>query len=252
MKKSGPAVVAIVIAAMFGSPAIAADMPALKAPPPSPVAYWNGWYIGINGAGFSSVTNNIGLSGTGALGAFLAAGLMPTPINLQYSGWLLGGTLGYNWQLTSLFALGLEADIDGGKAKSSFATAGIPITTNAVRELDDLGFFRARFGMTILPPLFTYVTGGLAIGERKLGIGAVDPALAPALSTFNEASNFGAGWTAGFGLEYMFGPHWSFKGEFIYVDLGKVSSTISYAGSSLTASVNDHEEIVLAGINYRF
>lgn len=261
MNKINSGVVAILASAMLGSAAIAADMPAplTKAPPPLPT--WTGWYIGINGAGFSSVSNNIGIAGTdtgtAGLGAALAAGAIPAPINLQYNGWLLGGTIGYNWQLNPLWVVGLEGDFDGGKAKSTFATTGTPITTSAVRELDDLGLVRARLGMTVLAPLVTYVTGGLAFGERKLGIGAVDPAVAlPPLSAFNEVSNLGVGWTVGGGLEYMFGPHWSFKGEFVYVDLGRTSSTISYSypgnTSSLTATVRDHEEIVLAGVNYRF
>jgi outer membrane immunogenic protein len=234
----------------LGSGAIAADVPppVLSKAAPAAVTSWTGWYIGINGSGYSSVTNNIGISGTGALGAAVAAGTIPSPINLQYNGWLLGGTAGYNWQINPLWVFGLEADFAGGEAKSGTTAAPGPIITTATRELDDLGTVRGRLGMTVLPPMVTYVTGGLAFGDRKLGIGAVGPGV----SAFNQASDYGVGWTVGFGIEYMFGPHWSFKGDFLYVDLGRISDTISAAGSSLTASVRDHEEVVRAGINYRF
>ena len=54
----------------------------------------------------------------------------------------------------------------------------------------------------------------------------------------------------------MFAPHWSLKAEYLYVDLGSISSTINYAyganTSSLTATVRDTMNIVRGGINYHF
>jgi hypothetical protein len=55
----------------------------------------------------------------------------------------------------------------------------------------------------------------------------------------------------------MFAPHWRLKAEYLYVDLGNISSTINYAyatgnTSTLTATVRDTMNIVRGGINYHF
>jgi outer membrane immunogenic protein len=72
------------------------------------------------------------------------------------------------------------------------------------------------------------------------------------------------GWTVGGGLEWMFMPNWSLKGEYLYYDLGSlawnntpiVHDDRETAGaqvinnSSTSMSFNGH--IVRAGINYHF
>jgi len=73
----------------------------------------------------------------------------------------------------------------------------------------------------------------------------------------HSTSNVSAGWTIGAGAEWMFAPHWSLKAEYLYVDLGNISSTINYAyatgnTSTLTATVRDTMNIVRGGINYHF
>jgi outer membrane immunogenic protein len=65
------------------------------------------------------------------------------------------------------------------------------------------------------------------------------------------------GWTVGAGVEWMFAPAWSVKAEYLYVDLGSISNTIGYiygptSISSLTSTFNERDNIVRAGINYKF
>jgi outer membrane immunogenic protein len=82
------------------------------------------------------------------------------------------------------------------------------------------------------------------------------------------------GWNAGGGLEWMFMPNWSLKGEAIYWNLGNVNlNTTSIAGaggswyyyipdqqrgllpnqvSSSTSSINYQGIIARAGVNYHF
>ena len=266
--------IAIAAIAAVGSPAFAADM-ALKAPPlePPPVTNWAGFYVGFNAGWVGSTGNTINLTGTdtdgGGLGSALKAGNIPSAINLGYSGFLGGGQFGYNWQSDS-FVYGIEADLDAASAKSSVSIpdarflppAGIqsPFTTNASRQLDAVGTLRARIGATPIKPLLLYATGGLAFGEHAVGIGINDPGGIPPAVLFNQTSIWSAGWTVGGGAEWMFLPHWSLKAEYLYVDLGNVSSTINYAyttlagpqTSSLTATVHDRVNIVRGGINYHF
>jgi len=266
--------IAIAAIAAVGSPAFAADM-ALKAPPlePPPVTNWAGFYVGFNAGWVGSTGNTINLTGTdtdgGGLGSALKAGNIPSAINLGYSGFLGGGQFGYNWQSDN-FVYGIEADLDAASAKSSVSIpdarflppAGIqsPFTTNASRQLDAVGTLRARIGATPIKPLLLYATGGLAFGEHAVGIGINDPGGIPPAVLFNQTSIWSAGWTVGGGAEWMFLPHWSLKAEYLYVDLGNVSSTINYAyttlagpqTSSLTATVHDRVNIVRGGINYHF
>jgi outer membrane immunogenic protein len=266
VKKSAIAVAAI--AALIGSPAFAADMP-LKAPPPAPVASWAGWYVGGNAGWVGSTGNTISITGTdsdgGGLGSALAAGSIPSTINLGYSGFLGGGQFGYNWQ-NGNFVYGLEADLDAASAKSSVSLpdafvppSGLhsPFTINAARQLDWVGTVRARVGITPSATWLLYATGGLAFGEHELGIGVNDPSGTPPALLFNQTAIWSAGWTLGAGGEWMLAPRWSIKVEYLYVDLGNVSSTINYAygvgqTSSLTATVHDRDNIVRGGINYHF
>jgi len=45
-------------------------------------------------------------------------------------------------------------------------------------------------------------------------------------------SNLLVGWTAGGGMEWMFHPNWSVKAEYLYYDLGAVSTSGPVAGTS--------------------
>jgi outer membrane immunogenic protein len=259
--------VAAASAADLGRPAPAPFY--TKAPIAVPYG-WGGFYAGANAGWVGSTGNDIGLSGTdtgtGGLGSALAAGVIPSNINLGYNGFLGGGQLGYNWQFNS-WVFGLEGDIDWVSAKSSVTVpdavfippAGIhtPLTTNATRELDWLGTFRGRVGYTPATPFLVYATGGLAVGEHKLGIGISDPTATPPANLFNQNSSTSVGWTVGAGAEWMFARQWSLKAEYLYVDLGNISSTINYAyapanTSSLTGTVHDRDNIVRGGINYHF
>ena len=50
----------------------------------------------------------------------------------------------------------------------------------------------------------------------------------------------------------MFAPGWSVKGEYLYVDLGNQSNTNTGFNSTITSKVNERDNIVRAGVNYRF
>ncbi len=64
------------------------------------------------------------------------------------------------------------------------------------------------------------------------------------------------------GTEYAFGGGWSFKAEYLYVDLGRASTTstnlVGFAGTTpypsnvYTHSVDLKSNIVRVGVNYKF
>ena len=87
------------VAALVLAPtaALAADL-AVKAPPPVAIYDWTGFYIGVAGGGSLGNSDHIDV----ATGRSDAAGY-------NIKGGMAGGTLGYNWQVSS-FVFGFEGD----------------------------------------------------------------------------------------------------------------------------------------------
>jgi outer membrane immunogenic protein len=191
--------------------AFASDLPTSKAPPVPVPAYapafsWTGFYIGVNGG-----------YGTGING-----GDFGNP-----SGGLVGGTVGYNYQI-SQFVLGVEGDWDWADlTRSGVNAAGVYNT-----KIDDLFTARARAGYTIDRALF-YVTGGYAGADTQLNIAG-----------FGSQTDWRSGGVIGAGLEYAFTNNISAKAEYLYAPLQ--DKTFDGAKSDVDLS------IVRAGLNYKF
>ena len=145
------------------------------------------------------------------------------------SGGLVGGTIGYNWQMNQV-VFGLEGDIDWSNIQGSAACAG----TNCEARNDWLGTVRGRLGYAF-DRFMPYVTGGAAFGNIKTtiaGIGSTDRYQDRLDRRRRPRST------------RLAGP-WSIKAEYLYVDLGD-------GGSVLGSSADFHTNIVRAGLNYRF
>jgi outer membrane immunogenic protein len=264
------AVAIVALGALLGS-SFAADMgaPYYNPPPPFlPIDTWTGFYIGANAGWIRSSGNSMTNTGTdtglSGLGTALALGLIPGTIEVSHSGFIGGGQIGYNWQYGPNWVWGIEADFDGTSAKGTAASAfpgsaAIPPMTSVFsRDLDTLGTVRARAGYPSYPNMLWYVTAGLAYGESKLSSAWSCQACLPptGAGTALQTSSTLVGWTAGAGVEWKFAPAWSVKAEYLYVDLGSQSNTIfyNYVGfsSTMTSTVNERENIVRAGVNYKF
>ncbi len=273
MHRSRFAALVAVALISFCSVASAADMPtkaiAYKALTTAPAPSWSGWYIGANagwiGSASDPITNTSTDTGLGGLGHGQTIGKIPSSLNLNSSGFLGGGQVGYNWQAGN-WVYGLEGDIQGANAKATVTSSsapglpGLPVATTYNRALDWLGTFRGRVGVTATPSLLLYGTGGLAVGRTKIGNQYICPACSPPsaseATTLNTSTHTSAGWTVGAGAEWMFAPKWSAKVEYLYVDLGNHTSTITYTYtpniSTLTSSARDTANIARGGINYHF
>ena len=235
---AGLAVSALLMAAGVNA-ANAADM-ALKAPPAPPVAYnWTGFYLGIEGGvgwGTAEDTDSTGFD----------SGRFAT------TGGLVGGTIGYNWQINKI-VLGLEGDGSGAWIRGS--TTGAPnfcggAPSYCESDLQALGTFRGRVGVAI-DRFLPYATGGLAVGSLHGHEGDVlaDGAVGDGTTTVT-------GWTVGGGLEAAINPNWSAKIEYLHVDLGNAAIfndvIPSIGGAVVAQNVRYTAEILRFGLNYKF
>ncbi len=248
-----------VLAALGGTPALAADM-ALKAPPPPPPCIWCGWYVGANvGGGWGQSTGY--RTAASGLGVAIAAGVVPATLGLRPSGVIGGGQIGYNWQ-SNMFVYGLEADLQGSGIRNSttinLGTAPVSTISTGSEALDWFGTVRGRVGITPWNSFLLYATGGLAYGQVRDTGSVVNPSNPVLGGNFvGAATQTRAGWTAGAGAEWMFARNLSFKVEYLHVDLGSTDVmwrdiTGNFPTSSLTYRYTNRDDIVRAGLNYHF
>src|SRR5215831_1736973 len=236
----------------FTHMASAADVyqPVYKAaPPPAPVSGWAGWYVGVNvGASFGNVKTDFNDA------PLLAASIPVSPgfgfSNREYpDGFIGGGQIGYNWQFSPIWVVGLEADIQGALERDttnnlsqSFSFVNGPetnsngtVVTNYTTQIDWFGTARARIGYVWGDgQVMSYLTGGLAYGEVKInGTNNVNGTvsccggglLLSATQTFGH-SQVNTGWVVGYGTEGRLGiTNWSWKIEGLWMDLGTLNTT---------------------------
>jgi outer membrane immunogenic protein len=236
------------VAALVLSPTatLAADLP-VKAPPPVVIYDWTGFYLGVSGGGSLGGSNH-----------YDPTGLMLTEDGFRVSGGLIGGTLGYNWQVSS-FVFGFEGDLSWVDEYGShddnnsinFPSPGTPTSTFADQTIQSftketwLGTARGRAGYAVDNLLF-YVTGGYAAAGVDVGIKS-----AATNALLASASTTRSGWTGGGGIEWGFAPNWSIKWEWLFVKFENAAfNTVLVDGPRSSVTLDDN--IVRFGVNYRF
>jgi outer membrane immunogenic protein len=267
MKKTLLAAAATV--ALSAGSAFAADLPSKKAPeflpPPPPPPLWTGFYVGLN-AGYTWEDNRNVPIVSGAIPPFTPAiGWAGTAVlGTNTDGFIGGGQIGYNYQFGNSFVVGVEADIQGiARDNGTVAALGgfgpIASSFSASKTLDYLGTVRGRVGYLVTPTLLVYGTGGFAYGQGSLNtslVQTVGPFVGISGVSFSDTR---VGWTAGGGVEWLFLPNWSAKVEYLYYDLGTVTtlSPLNYSPvlglvgwTTSTGRFNGH--VVRAGVNYHF
>ncbi len=218
--------------------AMAADLPSRRAPPPvyaapAPIFTWTGLYVGVNGGGW--INNS-------RIGSFVGSGG-----KLGGGGFLAGGTIGYNWQTANRVVIGVEADAD----YRSRATVTPPLFASVGTASGMLGTARVRLGYGFDRALL-YVTGGLAFGNAAAPNGLTSVLLGVAAPRSNSNPTFGAGWTAGAGVEFALNNNWSVKGEYLYTDLGTKTWNYNLALATVGVSGSTAAHALKMGVNYRF
>jgi outer membrane immunogenic protein len=241
----------------------------ISPPAPSPPAStWTGFYAGGNlGGGFDSQSANIsGYSTDPALAGFVAFifanGVAPSMLSPKASGVIGGGQVGYNWQTSQNWVLGFETDLQGSGIKGSDNQLIAPplfdaATWAASKRVYWFGTARLRAGYLIAPSWLLYATGGVAYGKTATSLSTADLTsgciVNATICGSGTASGIHAGWTAGGGVETKLSQHWTFKAEYLFVDLGRQSVNVTTTTPIVfTASSRFEENIIRAGVNYLF
>jgi outer membrane autotransporter protein len=220
-----------------------------KAPVKAPVVerapIWTGLYIGaIAGADYG-----------GAKMGFPDAGFSSGP---QIAGALVGGTLGYNYQIGP-WVLGVEGDAGWTNARGSVACTGafnpaqvILSGTDCADRADFIATATARLGYAWGRALYYAKAGGAWTHETfTVTCNSLLPCLSPTGGPLTQISvaDDRAGWTVGYGVEFALTQNWSAKGEVNYIDFGNRNLTAQDA-TVINAGMRITEGKV--GVNYRF
>jgi outer membrane immunogenic protein len=267
-------VAGIVAAAFCSAPALAADLPVkARAYTPAAPVYdpWTGCYGGLNiGYGWernqsidlstSSITpTNLGDSITASRG---------TIGNLNGEGWLGGGQIGCNAHSGAML-WGVESDIEWANMNRN--VSGIftnpngtfnPIAGSASLKTDWFGTLRGRVGAIVNPNLLIYATGGLAYGQVNYNLNAIEFGPGSLFQTSLTSNNTKTGWVLGAGFEYAVAPNFTWKLEYQYIDLGKVTANapvlnfttgFSQNGTETASSSIDAKiQTLRVGFNWKF
>lgn len=225
---------AAVLSIVAANQAVAADLPQPAPPPQAPVAYiptvapvynWGGIYFGLNGGyGFGKSQ----WSGAGV-----------TSADFNVSGFLVGGTLGANYQADA-FVFGIEGDFDGSWLEGTGTDPICVAATGPGCETKNfwLATVRGRAGYAADRVLF-YGTAGGAFGDISAGVNGA------ASSSFTSKTV--AGWTAGAGVEAAFTDNLTARIEYLFVDFS--NATFS-TGVVPTVSLN--QNLIRLGLDYKF
>ncbi len=214
--------------------ALAADLPMKAAPVPVAIYDWTGFYIGAAAGGSFGFSDHVDR----------ATGFSNTS-GYNVKGGLAGGTLGYNWQVSS-FVVGFEGDVSWVSeigTSNDVGPAGNPAFASFTKERW-LATARGRFGYAVNNLLF-YATGGWAGAGVDAGVRDANSGVLLA-----SMSSTRSGWTAGGGLEWGFAPNWSAKFEWLYTKFDSVAFNTLQAEGPRNVPFDDN--VVRFGINYRF
>jgi outer membrane immunogenic protein len=254
-------IVAIAAAAALSvaSSVHAADLPArmpVKAAPAVIAAapVWSGFYVGLfagYGWGRAEATAPFD-SNTGFFYNFLG-----NAYTFDADGFFGGGTLGYNLQ-SGAFVYGLEGEVGYlGLKGSALEPNDLPASTDTVTRFksDLYGAIYGRLGVAAGNALF-YGKGGVAFLNAEAS--TIDPCAGTAGCGTTTLTMTGdkvmVGWSAGGGVEWLFGAGWSAKLEYAYFDFGKIDTAgaSSVPGEFYRQSIDVTAHSAKFGMNYRF
>ena len=274
--------------------AYAADLrtkaPIYKADPFADQSSWGGFYLGL---GIGSRWTSADASVTSVnLNGFAVPISSPGSTRFDSSSFRVSPYLGYNWQVSSNWVLGVEGDWGWAEGRTR-TLAGMAYPS--LDFLTSLGGFtpqnggdsfsfkstwdaslRARVGYAVRPDILLYGTGGPAWlhveststcshGTPDLPC-AILPPVGQLLTPLNITdSTTRLGWTLGGGIEAMLGSNWIARAEYRYASFGTISNvdnrtttptgTTVFGGvvpASVAYDLRLATQTVTFGVSYKF
>jgi outer membrane immunogenic protein len=220
----------------------------------APSSYdWTGFYVGVVFGGNTSklaadyTFGGIPVSG----GSYWGDGGLRVGLH-----GLVGLQAGYNWQ-AGHFVTGIESDFQLTQLSGNTASTRVDVLSRGV--LGTLlnttnqplsGTLRARAGFAYDRWLF-YGTAGIAYGEFDKDSTFTTTAGGSVTTSLDTTR---IGWVAGFGVEGALWANWTAKLEYLYMDLGSVSS--SFGGlapfSPITSTDHVRSDFLRVAISAKF
>jgi len=170
-----------------------------------------------------------------------AAGLFASSASRALDGAIGGAQAGHNW-LAGIWLAGVEGDLNYAGQRAKFnaicpgeicnpaliGVIGHPSVIAQFEQGQKLEWFatlRGRLGVTVTPDAVAYVTGGVAVGEVMTAgtVFGFDGNGNP-VNTIVGSHNTQGGWTVGGGVEGRVAGNWTAKIEYLYFDLGTVTT----------------------------
>jgi outer membrane immunogenic protein len=235
--------------------AYAADMGVpMKAPLPAPIPYaqFQGFYItGLVGAARSEVdVTQFGGTGKIPFDSPSCGSYGLASCHDGTTGFAAGVEVGYDWQ-SRYFVYGVAADWTWTGLKHSRSSASGASVWNHESKVDWLASFRGRMGLAVDDTL-VYFTGGVALGQVKASGSFASGGSQTSSLSLDKTQ---AGWVAGLGVEHKLWQNWSVKAEYLYYDLGRVSTSwqsTNHAGITYTTDFSTQVHVGRVGVSYRW
>ncbi|MGH6967093.1 MAG: outer membrane protein [Phenylobacterium sp.] len=226
---------------------------------------WTGFYVGLNGgASWGDTKLNLQL-GSGA-GPFAVPPADVAGINqigsdddnkTSFTGGIQGG---YNYQSGSLI-LGIETDIgffDISQRRTNVYASRVLINPPIAYALDQrvktdwIWTLRPRIGYAS-DQWMGYITGGIATSKTKLETQVADNRNPQNIAQLSK-DDTDTGWVGGLGAAYAFSPNMSVRGEWLYVDFGKIHETVTGPNGfvTVTPEATVKGNIFRVGVDYKF
>jgi outer membrane immunogenic protein len=268
MRRIGTYFLAAAAVVAIASSAEAADLP-VKAPPPvaAPVSSWTGFYVGGSlGARWADTTWT-----TTCIGGFancplngLSATRLATnnPVDFDSTSFRGGIYVGYNWQVTQRWVLGIEADwawADNNKSARGIPGTVLPVDFPTTLDRSEVkhswdASVRARAGILVNPNVLLFGTAGFSwLHVKTTAICVPGPSSWGCVTDSRTTTRLG--WTAGGGLEWMVAANWLVRGEYRYADYGTFDGTIltnADPGDPVAFDLRIRTHTALFGIAYKF
>lgn len=224
---------------------------------------WTGCYIGFN-IGAAINDSDYALRPTGEWFDFpLFVPQITRSGDLSGESLLLGGQVGYDFQIAPSWVVGVESDFNwsqGSETNRDSTPLAPPFGVgNFVEQVNQevkwFGTLRGRAGYA-QGNWMAFVTGGLAYGNIESTSDIVFTFDGSRFTGMHSTTN--VGWTAGAGLECKLSRNWSAKMEYLYIDLGEVNYTSTnvpppaFPTFTFRTDLQTQFHVVRMGLNYRF